>query len=112
MEIKIHKFCGRHTWKPPYINMLDWVQTADWVGFKPFLPMLRRLRDGERLYQEDSGSLREVGSGEDAVAEQYHEDGERAGPFLGEAVSHGLHDPKCAFRVEDCLESWKRTSEI
>ena len=87
--------------------MLDWVQTADWVGFKPFLPMLRRLGDGERLNQEDPGRLWEVGAGEDAVADQYHEAGEGAWPFLGEAVSDGLHDPKCAFRVEDCLEGWK-----
>ena len=53
--------------------------------------------------------MREVGAGEDAVADQNHESGERAGPLLREAGRYGLHDLVCAFRVEDSLQSWKCT---
>ena len=75
------------------------------VGFKPFLPKLRRFGDGERLNQEDSGRLWEVGAGENAVADQYNEAGEGAGPFLGEAVGRSLDDSERALRVENRFES-------
>ena len=58
----------------------------DRVGFKPFLPKLRRFGDGEGLNQEDPGRLWKVGAGENAVADQHDEAGEGAGPILGEAV--------------------------
>ena len=77
----------------------------DRVGFKPFLPKLRRFGDGERLNQEDPGRLWEVGAGEDAVADQHDEAGEGAGPFLGEAVRRGLDDSERALRVENRFQS-------
>ena len=77
----------------------------DRAGFKPFLPELRRFGDGEGLNQENPGRLREVGAGENAVADQHDEAGEGAGPFLGEAVRRGLDDSERALRVENRLES-------
>ena len=77
----------------------------DRVSFKTFLPKLRRFGDGERLNQEDSCRLWEVGAGENAVADQYDEAGEGAGPFLGEAVGRGLDDSERALRVENRFES-------
>ena len=76
-------------------------------SFKLYLECLRRLRDCECLHQGDSCRLRKVGAGEDAVADQYHEAGERAGPLLSEAGGYRLQDLVCAFRVEDSLQSWK-----
>ena len=77
----------------------------DRMGFKPFLPKLRRFGDGERLNQEDPGRLWEVGAGENAVADKHDEAGEGAGPFLGEAVRRGLDDSEHALRVENRFQS-------
>ena len=49
--------------------------------------------------------MREVGAGEDAVAEENHEASEGAGSLLGKARGYGLHHLVRALRVQNGLES-------